>query len=566
MLTDTALLRDQQLSPEAIASLGAARQALAAEVGQPLASIPHATAALMVLSDYWTTRVEREPGAFEKARAAQAALVQAMAPLRAQATQQRTSLADKQAEYHATIASIRVLEPGFDEAKIGAAKLGDITLAQLESSVPSRMSAGAFLQLKLDVARQYLTQYQTRAAAVTREPAGTAIQQFIDALRPEQRKNWLMQLIGGPTLNDVVSKVARRDGAITLEGVDEAVRQARVLAPAGFPHDPMQVAPGRFYEVRYDSLDHFKAKLGRALTVHALLPMQIRSADGSRRLDIYRHGGEQFGTVIIDQRDGSAVAQPKGLEAAIVEALGIEPANFGAMVVSYGSSAAVMANKPRLYTSAAEAVQQGIGLPESRSPVSTAPLRRQIEDRTSTPAQRLARLESDYAAFARSLDLRRATSQAGDSASFASLRRSASRLRDATPGVVGQRAGRIAELAAQMWYADLALRGFVSDGLLSPEAARGSIEAGLTAVDTVLRRHGTPEGFRVSLDNPSVLRFVFEMWDTIAWNVNQGYACNLPELDALAQAQRVEVVSTPLRFLEWLVNSAADWRRLAANG
>ncbi len=568
VLTGTALRRGDQLSPAAISRLNAARQALAREVDQPLASIEPATAALKVLSDHWTARIEREPGAFERARAAQSALTRAMAPQRAQAAQQRASLANKQAEYDATIALIRVLEPGFEEARIGAAKLGDVTLSQLESSVPSRMSAEEFAQLKLDVARQYLTQYQTqyqtRTTAAAAEPASNATERFIDALPPERRKSWEMQLIGGLTLRDVVATVARRGGALTLEGVDKAVRSARSFGPARFSVSAATVAEDRFHEIRYDSLDDFRIKLRTALQDNFELPMQIRSADGSTRLDLYRHGNERGGTTIIDQRDGSALAQPNGLEAAIVKALGIERAQYGAVVVSYASSAAsaVMVNNPRLYTSAAEAVQQGIDVPESRSQVSTAPLRRQIEERTSTPARRLERLESDYTAFSRSLDARRSESRAGDIDAYVRLQRSALKLRDAAPGVVGERAGGIAQEAECLWYADLALRGFVSDGLLSPEAARGSIDSGLTTVGTILRRHGIPQGYATPPDAPSLLRFAIEIWDSIRWNAIRGYPSYLPELNGLAQTEQIRIMSSPLRFLEWLSRSATDWSAL----
>ncbi len=559
VLSGTALAPGSQLSRRTVASLNTAHLALAREVDLPPASMPRATAALKVLADHWTARIGREPQAFERARAAQDALTGAMAPLRAQAAQQR-ALAQKTAEYDTTIDSIRALEPTFDEARIASARVGEVTLSQLESSVPARMSAESFAQLKLDVARRYLTEYQTRATADAASPAGRATQSFIAALSPEQRKGWDMQLIGGPPLKDVVAGVARRGAELSIANVDKAVRTAKFIAPASYPERSSEVVADRFYEVRYDGIYELSTKLDKALyDPHHDLPMQIRSADGSRRLDIYRHGSERGGTTIIDQRDGSAVPQPDGLLAAVTDALGIKRADHGALVVSYGSSDAVMADNPRIYTSPTDVVRQGIETPESRGSVSTRPLRRIMAERTSTPAQRLARLETDLTSFTRSVDARRSASQPGDLARFTDLSEVATRLRNAAPGSVGERSGEIGAAVEGLWMSDQHLRSYIDEGILTPAAARGTLETGLATMRDIVRIHGVPEGYDVPRNAPALLRFVIEMWETFNWDVNLPTDTHLPEFDALPRARRVEIMSTPLGLLQWLRHSNVDW-------
>ena len=558
VLFGTTLAPGGQLSSRAVANLNTAHLALAREVDLPPASMPRATAALKVLADHWTARIGREPQAFERARAAQDALTGAMAPLRVQAAQQR-SLVQKTAEYDTTIDSIRVLEPNFDEARIVSTRVGDVTLSQLESSVPSRMSAESFAQLKLDVARRYLTEYQTRATADAASPATGATQSFIDALRPELRKSWDMQLIGGPPLKDVVASVARRGGELSIASVDLAVRNAKAIAPASYPKRSWEVVEGRFYEIRYDGFADFSSKLKEALHyTDQELPMQIRSADGNRRLDIYRHGSERRGTTIIDQRDGSAVPQPDGLASAVADAFGIKGTDYGALVVSYGSSSVVMADNPRIYTSPTDVVRQGIETPESRGSVSTRPLRRNMAERASTPAQRLAQLETDLASFPGSLDARRSASQPDDLARFTDLREAATRLRNAAPGSVGDRAGEIGAAVEDLSASDRHLRSYIDEGLLTSAAARDTLHTGSATMHDIVRIHGVPAGNDIPRTASALLRFVIEMWEAYKWDTGRGKKC-FGEFDALPQARRVEIMSTPLRFMEWLKNSRADW-------
>jgi hypothetical protein len=390
-LRGTTLIRNNQPSAEAVDQLMAARKALAQEVGQPVEAIPRTLAALKVASEYWIARDSDEAGAFEKARAAQDALTQAMAPMRSQATQQR-AVQQKTADYQAALASIQALEPGFDEAKLMATSVGEVTLSQLEAP----MATAEFASLRLDIARQYLAHYQTRAHAQAQAQAGPdaaaasqSAQALIEGLKPALRKDWTMQLIGGPSLSDVVQAELQHGGKLTTERLARAVQavQPEPLLPAlPFAKGWGVVQANKFYEIRYESDVLLTQQLRFAMRNLSNQPMQIRTADGRRRLDVYRHGSELHGSTIIDQRDGSAVPQPYGIESAILTALGIHGRDYGGLVISYGSGNAVMENDAIIYPDPAKVMQQS-----------------KTERALSTQA-RLANIDADYTALLRRLD------------------------------------------------------------------------------------------------------------------------------------------------------------------
>ncbi len=381
-LVGTGLVQDGQLTADAVTKLQTARQLLAKESGRPLNAIPPATAALQVLSEHWTARVTDDASAFDKARAAQSALSQAMAPLRAQATQQR-ALAQTNTDYDATVASIKVLEPTFVESRIAETKVGEVTLAELRSSMPAEQ----FADLRLSVARQYLAHYQAQGDTNATTSAEDPAQTFIATLKPTVRKSMEMQLIGGPSLSDVVRAEALRGGALTVERIERATRamQPEPLLPALTAQTHL-IQPNRFYELRYQGAPDLRTRLRLATRNLVELPMQIRTADGSRRLDIYRHGGERNGTTIIDQRDGSALAQPSGSIPAILDALGIKGGSYGGLVISYGPAEVVMADRPNIYPDPGTVLRE-------RAAEQALPLR-----------DRLAQLDGEYTAFLRKLD------------------------------------------------------------------------------------------------------------------------------------------------------------------
>ena len=555
VLAGTDLARDDRLTSAALKLLDAARRSLAREAGLPTRSISRQTAALQVAVDYWTGRVDREPGAFDRARTAQTALTEAMRPLREQAAAKEAA-ERLDTQYRATIASVRQLRPDFDETAIGATRVGEVTLAQLGSS----MSAHDFASLKLDIANRYLAQYQSRQSPAS-TPTPTPVEAFLGGLTPELRKSWNLQLVGGPALQEIVAGVARSGAVLTAENVEQAVRRAQpALKPPSLPEESAKVANDRFYEIRFDTQDDFEAKLNGALRHRWNQPLQIRSADGSRRVDVYRHGSERGGTTIIDQRDGSAVPQPTTLAVAVSGALGIEGTTHGAVVVSYGSSDAVMANEVRPYQSAAEVLRKGIEDPASRL----------ILSRLGNPAQKLEKLQGDYATFVRSLDVRRAQGLAPDGEGLERLKNYAARLRDSAPGVVGDEAAAIAEASSILAAIDRSLRntrmGEVSSQLAN--GGRGLVESGLTTIESglatirqIIRRYGIPENHRGPRSEAGLLRAAIMSWRVFSWKVERRLSTGFKSLDELSQARRLKVFTSPWTLLEWFYGNRADWNK-----
>ncbi len=563
-LRGTTLLRNGRLSATATTQLEAARRALAEEVGQPLDSIPRATAALKVASDYWTARVSEEPGAFEKARNAQTALTQAMAPLRAQATQQR-SLMNTNADYQATLASIKALAPQFKESQIADTKVGEVTLSQLRSSMPAQQ----FASLQLDIARQYLAHYQTQAqtqADVT-APASNATQAFIAKLKPAVRKDWEMRLSGGRSLSDVISAEAQKGGALTTKRIESAVKASQPVPPPTLPEGQDDNLPlNQFFVLRYDNAEDFRAKLAIAWENRRVYPMQIRTADGSRHLDIYRSPGNLENPLIIDRRDRSVLLQPSGTASAIVSALGIHEGTHGSVVVSYGEAPWVMAERPHIYRQAAAAQQ-----PRSAN---SAP----------TPQNRLAQLERDYVSFLRSLgdeSVPLKASGSGESAQdqVSVMEQSAERLRTESPGAIGQRGTEIAEAARRLEQVerDSRQRGHgessaIAERLSNPPPAGQSVMARrLATIRTLMNQTpDLPESFRGPLGEAKLLEGALDLFNWLASDIqaNRVPTNGVSDLsdNTFTPAQRSDFFSSPARFFDYLQQSPAAWQRVMRQG
>jgi hypothetical protein len=567
-LARTEFVRDGHLTPEATTQLNAAREALAREVGQPLDSIPRAAAALRVASDYWTARIGREPAAFEQAHHAQEALTQAMGPLRAQA-KARGTLAQHRSDYQATIASIRELEPGFDEGTLGATQVGEVTLSQLESAMP----AEDFAELKLSVARQYLARYR----AIANDPATRPAKAFLDSVTPAIREGWERRLTGGSTLNAVVAAEVGRGGDLSVERIDQAVRRAQVVGPPRLPDLPSQVSADRFYELRYGNADEARAQLDGAMTNHPNLPMQIRTPDGSRRLDIYRHGSEQNGSMIIDQRDGSALPLPDGLVAAIVNRLGID--GGGALVVSYGSEPHVMAERPRIYRSTAGVLLQAIDNPASNSTASSQLLRQVNAQRNLPPAERrLAQIERGYQSFLLSLET--AVAERVDHTRpirvdplSTSLRQSAARLQSDAPESIKLRAQQIGQSVKFLLDTQNSTNGsFGWSAYLNaerkahpPAAGHSVIEHGLNQVRDLMRQHRVPTKYLNPLWEAKLL--------TATVGTRNGMTIDLAHAtrasydyghdQTFSKKQLAQIASSPTRFFEYLSQSPGGWQLVA---
>ena len=548
-LEGTGLVRDGQLTAEAVTKLHDARQALAQEAGRPLASVSPATAALQVLSEYWTARITGDASAFEKARVAQGALVQAMAPLRTQAAQQRAGM-QAGLDYDATLASIKVLAPTFVEGRIADTKVGEVTLAQLQSSMPVEQ----FASLRLDVARRYLAHYQalrdTAAAASAKDPA----QAFIAKLKSAARKSIEMQLIGGPTLADVVHAEAARGGTLTVERISRAaaaMQPAPLLPP--LPFSPSQTEPNRFYELRYQGLPDLRKQLRDAFEYDDQLPMQIRTTDGSRRFDIYRHGGERTGTTIIDQRDGSALAQPSGSVPAILNALGFKGSSYGGLVISYGSAEAVMADRPSIYPDPAVALRE-------RAAEQALPLR-----------DRLAQIDAEYTAFVRKLDTAALVESWGDGkqaarvyawSERASLTKRAVRLEADWPQATDKR-GEMPAAAkvlndSQMtgWFREVEE---TDSGERQPDPPPGQsvTERRLATIrELVSRTPGSPADMKGPLGEAKLLAAALR--DLSSHRNDRSLIDN----GTLSETQHREMLASPRKYFDFLLQNPAAWQHV----
>ena len=548
-LSGTDLIRNGQLTIEAVTKLHDARQALARETGQPPASIPPATAALQVASDHWTTRITSDAGAFDKARLAQDALTRAMGPLRVQAAHQR-ALVQTDRDYDATLASIKVLAPTFVEGRIAETKVGEVTLAQLRSSMPAEQ----FASLRLDVARRYLAHYQaqgdTNATASAKDPA----QAFLAKVKPEVRKRWEMQLIGGPALSDVVRAEALRGGALTVERIERATlaMQHEPLLPA-LPRAGDRIEPNKFYELRYQGAPDLRTQLKIAMRNYGELPMQIRTADGSRRLDIYRHGGEQTGTTIIDHRDGSALTQPAGSIPAILDSLNIKGGNHGGLVISYGSADAVLADRPNIYPDPRVVMRE-------RAAEQALPLR-----------GRLSQIDGEYTAFVRKLDTSLLVESWGDSMQStpvraweerASLKKRAVRLECDWPQAIDKRGEMPA--AAQLlnfsqmtgWFREVEE---TASGERQPDPPPGQsvTERRLATIrELVSRTPGLPDDMRGPLGEAKLL--VAALRDFYSLKRDR----TLVDNGTLTESQFAQMLTTPRKYFDFLLHNPAAWQHV----
>ncbi len=546
-LAGTDLVRDRQFTAEAVSKLHDARQALARETGQSLASIPPATAALQVASAYWTTRITRDAGAFDKARRAQDALNRAMEPLRAQATQQR-ALVQTNRDYDATLASIKVLSPTFVEGRIADTKVGEVTLAQLRSSMPAEQ----FASLRLDVARRYLAHYQARgdtnAATSAKDPA----QAFIAKLKPDVRKSMEMQLIGGPALSDVVRAEALRGGALTVERIERAARAAQPepLLPA-LPGAGDRIEPNKFYELRYQGAPNLRTQLKDAMRNFGELPMQIRTVDGSRRLDIYRHGGERTGTTIIDHRNGSALAQPSGSIPAILDALDIKGGNHGGLVISYGSTDAVMADRPNIY-------------PDPR-----VVLRERAAEQALPLRDRLSQIDGEYTAFVRKLDTALLVENWGDSMQStrvsaweerASLKKRAARLESDWPQAIDKRgempaaAKLLNDYQMMGWFREVEETA-AGERQPNPPPGRSVTERRLATIrELVSRTPGLPDDMKGPLGEAKFL--VAALQDFASLRRDRTFVDN----GTLTETQFAQMLTSPRKYFDFLLQNPEAWQ------
>ena len=557
-LAGTPLVHDGQLTAEAITQLTAAREALAREVGQPVDAIARSTAALRVLSDHWTDRVGRDPAAFDRARAAQDALTRAMGPLRSE----QRSLAQTNSDYQATLGAIRALQPTFDEAQIAATQVGAAALSQLQPN----MAPETFASLRLGIARQYLAHYEAQARAQAQVPAKaptkTPAEAFIAKLKVGVRKDWEMRLIGGPTLGDVVTAESARGGALTVERIERAVQ---AVQPSPLLTDIADAQVGawetidtsKFYELRFTGVPDLRTKLKTALRYSYDEPMQIRKPDGSRRLDIYRHGNERGGTTIIDHRDGSALPQPAGSVAAILNALGIKANSYGGLVISYGSSEIVMAERPALYPDPSKVMQE-------RAREQAMPLQR-----------RLAQIDGDYNAMVRKLDTAVLVDYWENTQRSlpvymwderAALKNTVLRLESDWPQAIGKRAEMPAAIKLlndyQMmgWFREVE-ESAAGERRADPLPGQSVTERRLAMIrELISRTPDLPENMKGPLGEAKLL---------VATLIKIGRLRKDRTMvtdGTLTEAQSSQMLASPRKYFDFLLQNPAAWRRVVEDG
>jgi hypothetical protein len=373
-LVGTRLIERGRLTAEVVIRITQARRELATEVGQQPQDIILDIAVLKVGQDYWTARIGHEADAFERARGYQSQFEQAMAPLRQQATARKAKegeLATLRSDYEQTLAAIQEVKPDFDGADIGRTTVGEVTLQQLEAAMPPADHA----RLSLQIARQYLDHYRAAAQPTS---ASSAVQRFLSQVEPNLRARWEAQLVGGAPLHSLLLRQAQAGQPLDAHSVDPLVAlNEPVLRPPQFVDPAMSLLAdsrtfeaerGSAYELRFRRPVFLESLLAAALQELPFEPMQIRTADNTRRFDVYRHAGQ--GQTIIDQSSGDALpgAQDEPVQA-VIKALGIGPQQAGALVVSYGDTPAVISDDAVFYWTQQQIDDWLDKPPSERSPV-----------------------------------------------------------------------------------------------------------------------------------------------------------------------------------------------------
>ena len=173
-----------------------------------------------------------------------------------------------------------------------------------------------------------------------------------------------------------------RDGRpLTQDGVQALVsRNAPIVRPPQVARgETAAIAFDSAYELPYASRKEMQQLLRMALNQLRDEAMQLRTPDGERRFDLYRHDGG--GYTMIDQGSGDAVpvAGDNDVVRAVTDLLGIMRDDSGALVVSYGNTPAILADEPQFYLTR-EQIERMLALPADRRPPMTAQTVRAVDD------------------------------------------------------------------------------------------------------------------------------------------------------------------------------------------
>lgn len=393
-LADTPFVQAGALTPQGQQRLVQARQQLGDEVGMP---VDECVAALQVAQDHWTSRIDQVDGAFERAMQAQALLTQAMAPHR--------DLAALREECATRLDALREADPSFDEARIGRTLVDEdgTTLAALEAaSSPDDLAQ----QIGLAGLRLQIIEMTAEQQAPTVEPTRLMTPQQFQALTTDLPADTLVnaRFRLGPRmkLEDAVQPYAAPGHRLTGDELEQAVQDNEpVIRPLARGVHSFDESPelNTFYEINLHDFDRGADVLNSAYSQQFYAPMQIRTADNSRRFDLYRHGhgfDPAEGTTIIDERD-RAIPMPRGAVQALLDELQLGPDTPRQLVISYGDSDVVMRDDPFMYWSRADADAALAALQAGRAPSSLS------TDQVSALKQLAARTQPDNEALSRLL-------------------------------------------------------------------------------------------------------------------------------------------------------------------
>jgi hypothetical protein len=315
-LKDTDLLHAGRLKNDAWPRLFNAQRAVAREFGVRLEDVSMHAAALKAAELFWTVRVGQNDSAFERARSAQVKLRTAVEALVRLAV--KSASESQRSREDDVVAAVRPDE-------MAAAFLADVPL--------------------------------------------------------ERRAQWDQQLTGGPALEVLLTQQARDGKPLTQDGVQALVsRNAPMVRP-------QQVAPGEVASITFDSAYELpygsrKEMLQTMLMALNQLPdeaMQIRTPDGKHRFDLYRH--ENGGYTVIDLSTGDAVpvSSHYGVIRFVARSLRVMRGDSGALVVSYGSTPAILAAQPQFYMTRQQ-IEEMLAQPQARRPQMTAQTVQAITD------------------------------------------------------------------------------------------------------------------------------------------------------------------------------------------
>jgi hypothetical protein len=133
------------------------------------------------------------------------------------------------------------------------------------------------------------------------------------------------------------------------------------------------------YELRFDNRMQMRSLLGWALRQLRSQAMQIRTPNGAHRFDLYRH--DHGGYTMLNQGTGYAVpvSSDEDTVRAVTDLLRVMRDDSGSLVVSYGHTPAITADKPQFYLTR-DQIERMLALPAAQRRPMTAQTVQAIDD------------------------------------------------------------------------------------------------------------------------------------------------------------------------------------------